>query len=191
MELLFADRIAALPPAGERILAAASTLFYENGIRAVGVDTIAEAAATTKKTLYDRFGSKDALVAAYLVRRAQRWQTHLETVVARRRPGRGRALGVFDALESWIDPARGCAFINAYAEYGGSTHPVVDVIRAEKAWMRDYFVDQVRQGGYPAPQRLGATLHLLYEGGLVTSTAGADPQAISSARQAAAGLLKR
>ena len=60
---------ARLTPAGERILAAASTLFYEQGIRTVGVDTIAAAADVTKKTLYDRFGSKDRLIAAYLDRR--------------------------------------------------------------------------------------------------------------------------
>ena len=62
-----------LTPAGERLLEAASTLFYRRGIRAVGVDLIAETAGTTKKTLYDRFGSKDELVARYLRRRSQTW----------------------------------------------------------------------------------------------------------------------
>ena len=52
----------ALTEAGTRLLEAASELFYDRGVRAVGVDLIAETAGTTKKTLYDRFGSKDALV---------------------------------------------------------------------------------------------------------------------------------
>ncbi len=67
----------ALTPAGERLLDAASELFYRRGIRAVGVDLVAETAGTTKKTLYDRFGSKDELVALYLRRRARRWQAFL------------------------------------------------------------------------------------------------------------------
>src|ERR1700694_3874708 len=54
-----------LPPR-DRILAAARELFYRHGIRAVGVDAIAEAAGTNKMTLYRHFGSKDDLVAAYL-----------------------------------------------------------------------------------------------------------------------------
>src|SRR4051794_29516551 len=62
--------------AGARLLDAASDLFYRRGVRAVGVDLIAETAGTTKKTLYDRFGSKDALVALYLLRRAHRWREH-------------------------------------------------------------------------------------------------------------------
>ncbi|MGH3368001.1 MAG: helix-turn-helix domain-containing protein, partial [Nocardioidaceae bacterium] len=62
-----------LTPAGERLVEAASELFYRRGIRAVGVDLIAEVAGTTKKTLYDRFGSKDGLVVLYLQRRQHRW----------------------------------------------------------------------------------------------------------------------
>ena len=68
-----------LTPAGHRLLDAASALFYARGIRAVGVDLIAEEAGTTKKTLYDCFGSKDALVALYLRRRAMRWQEFLRS----------------------------------------------------------------------------------------------------------------
>ena len=84
----------ALTPAGERLLDAASELFYRRGIRAVGVDLVAETAGTTKKTLYDRFGSKDELVALYLRRRARRWQAflfpYLRAIRSGRRPRRVR-----------------------------------------------------------------------------------------------------
>ena len=59
------DKVDKIPPR-ERILAAAGELFYRNGIRAVGVDAIAEAAGTNKMTLYRHFTSKDELVAEYL-----------------------------------------------------------------------------------------------------------------------------
>src|SRR3954471_16517615 len=90
MRLLVDRRVPESPrltPAGERILAAASTLFYERGIRAVGVDTIADAAEVTKKTLYDRFGSKDRLIAAYLERRNRVWHAFLDEQLTERRPG--------------------------------------------------------------------------------------------------------
>ncbi len=170
-----------LPPlteAGTRLLDAASTLFYDRGVRAVGVDLIAETAGTTKKTLYDRFGSKDALVALYLLRRAHRWREHLQ--VALSGPSEDHpVLKVFDALETWMDARRrGCAFVNAYAELGDSGHPAVAVIRAEKDWMRALF-DTLT--GDPA---VGAHVHLIYEGTLVVLTAGADPRAAQDARRA-------
>ena len=66
--------LATLTPRAQRILDVASTLFYERGIHAVGVDTIAEAAGVTKRTLYDRFGSKESLVVAYLRQREEKWR---------------------------------------------------------------------------------------------------------------------
>jgi AcrR family transcriptional regulator len=178
--------VAPLTPAGERLLDAAAELFYRRGIRAVGVDLIADVAGTTKKTLYDRFGSKDALVALYLRRRAQRWQAFVRGYVERVPPGRGRALAVFDALSEWLaEQDRGCAFVNANAEIAGTGHPGEPVIRAEKAAMRTLFTELVDGAG-----DLGAQLHLLYEGATVAVTAGGQADAIDQARAAAARLLE-
>lgn len=177
-------------PAGERLLVAATELFYRHGIRAVGVDLIAEQAGTTKKTLYDRFGSKDALVALYLRRRAHSWQGFLADHLDRRDPGTPPVLAVFDALDGWLARQdRGCAFVNAYAEIGGTDHPGVAVVRAEKEWMRELFVGLVRDAGVEHPEPVGAQLHLLYEGANVMITAGGQADALVRAREAAASLL--
>jgi AcrR family transcriptional regulator len=181
---------APLTPAGERIAAAAEDLFYRRGIRASGVDTIAEAAGTTKKTLYDRFGSKDALVALYLVRRARRWQAFLTAVLDHQPPGPGRVLAVFDAIDAWSkDATRGCAFINAYAELTDGNHPGVAVIRAENAWMRTCFTQLVADAGVYDVERVASVVHLLYEGAMVASYVGADPHAFATAQDAAGKLL--
>lgn len=178
-----------LTEAGTRLLEAASDLFYDHGVRAVGVDLIAETAGTTKKTLYDRFGSKDALVALYLLRRAHLWRDYLLTRLAGTGPnarwedlarGEDQVMGVFEALEAWMGTQRrGCAFVNAHAEVGGGDHPAVPVIRAEKAWMRALF------DALAGDTDLGAHLHLLYEGTLVVLTAGAEPRAAVEARRSA------
>src|SRR5215210_1289327 len=120
-----------MTPVGERLAESAGRLFYAHGIRGVGVELIAADAGTTKKTLYDRFGSKDALVALYLRRRAERWQTAVLTHLAEHasEPGAQRALAVFDALEGWLDEQwRGCAFVNAYAEIGETEHVALPVV---------------------------------------------------------------
>lgn len=181
-----------LTPAGKRLLDTAADLFYRRGIHAVGVELIAEQAGTTKKTLYDRFGSKDELVARYLRRRAGRWQRFLLDYLDRQAPSPGpeRALAVFDALGEWHgDFERGCAFVNAYAELGGTDHPALAVVRADKRWMRQLFWTLARDARLPEPQHIGNALHLLYEGALVMSTAAAQPRAISDARAAAVTLM--
>ena len=179
-------------PAGARILDTASSLFYERGIRAVGVDLIAEEAGTTKKTLYDRFGSKDELVAAYLARRAARWiaflTDHLEQHAPE--PGPQRVLAVMDALEERMrGQDRGCAFVNAFAELGGTDHPGNAVIREDKQYMRALFVRLVGEAGIPDPAAVGAHAHLLYEGAIVARTAGGLEGAYDEARAAMTRLL--
>jgi AcrR family transcriptional regulator len=179
-------------PAGERILDTASALFYARGIRAVGVDLIADEAGTTKKTLYDRFGSKDGLVAAYLSKRAARWVAYLTDHLERHAPDPGprRVLAVVDALEEWLSGQdRGCAFVNAYAEIGGTDHPGNEVIRADKRFMRALFVRLVDEAGIPEPDLVGAQLHLLYEGAIVVRTAGGMEEAYDEARSAMTRLL--
>ncbi|MCZ4277292.1 MULTISPECIES: TetR/AcrR family transcriptional regulator [Nocardiaceae] len=178
-----------LTPAGERILTVASKLFYERGIKAVGVDLIAEEAGTTKKTLYDRFGSKDGLVMRYLQRRYQWWCEFVLDHIATLEPGTERILGVYDALDIWMrEHHRGCGFVNAFAEFGGTDHPALEVIRAEKAWTRSLFVRLASEAGFGYPETLGTQLSLVHEGAVVMSTAGAREDAIDVARSIARSL---
>ncbi|MGH3876263.1 MAG: TetR/AcrR family transcriptional regulator [Actinophytocola sp.] len=172
-----------LTPAAERLLTAAGELFYTRGIHAVGVDLIAETAGTTKKTLYDRFGSKDQLVALYLRRRFERWCEFVERWLDEhgRDPER-----VLDALESWLrDNTHGCAFVNAHAEIGRADHPAIGVVRAEKQWMRSLYE---RLAG---SAELGARLHLVHEGAIIAWSVGGQADALDHARAAARDLVSR
>lgn len=182
-------------PAGEKILATAAVLFYERGIRGVGVDLIADQAGVTKKTLYDRFGSKDALVAAYLTRRHERWVAWFDERLAARRaaglePGVGQVLAALEIAEEWAqENRRGCAFVNAHAEIGGTQHPGNAVILADKLYMLGVFTALLREGGQPTADQVGAQVHLLYEGAMVAHTTRAQPDAFATARAAVRSLL--
>ncbi|MGV8872320.1 MAG: TetR/AcrR family transcriptional regulator [Rhodococcus sp. (in: high G+C Gram-positive bacteria)] len=179
-----------LTPAGERILTVASELFYSRGIRAVGVDLIAEEAGTTKKTLYDRFGSKEGLVQHYLTRRYRLWRDHVTQYVESLDPGDSRILGVYDALDLWMrGNNRGCGFVNAFAEFGGTDSPVLAIIESEKSWTRSLFARLATEAGYPDADVLGTRLSVLHEGAVVMGTAGGREDAISVARSVAAELL--
>ncbi|MFC8797482.1 TetR/AcrR family transcriptional regulator [Promicromonospora sp. NPDC057138] len=186
-------------PAGEKILVTAAELFYERGIRGVGVDLIADQAGVTKKTLYDRFGSKDALVAAYLTRRHERWAAWFTERLAARDAARDAAglasgadqvLAALEIAEEWAEAnARGCAFVNAHGEIGGTGHPGNAVILADKQYMLAVFTNLLRDAGHRDAERLGAQIHLLYEGAMVAHTTRAQPDAFATARAAARALL--
>ncbi len=180
-----------LTPAARRILDAATDLFYGRGINSVGVELIAEHAGTTKKTIYDRFGSKDGLVVAYLEARARRWQAHVTDRLAGVDGGASRrAVAVLDALESWLEVAeRGCGFVAAFAELSTSSERATVVVRAEKQWMRELFHRLLEEGGIEDHGSLARQLALVLEGAIVESTAGGSPYALDDARAAMRTLL--
>lgn len=179
-----------LTPAAARVLEVASRLFYERGIHAVGVDAIAEAAGVTKKTIYDRFRSKDNLITAYLERRDRRYREWITERVAAE-PAADRPLVVFDALGAWLgaEGARGCAFVNAFGELADPAHPAHRIAREQKAWLRETFRELAAFAGHADAAVLADRLLLLHEGAVVLHSAGADPHATSAARATAAALL--
>lgn len=169
---------------GSRILAAAGELFYERGITAVGVDLLAEHADTTKRTLYQRFGSKDGLIAAYLHQRAHSWQTTLLAALTPGMPAPDALDAVFTVAERWAGTNPwGCAFVNAWAELGATDSSAVSTIRAEKLWMIDLF-ERILGDATRAAQ-----VHLIYEGAQIRAAVLGDPAAFRCAQAAGHVLM--
>ncbi|NEB37319.1 TetR/AcrR family transcriptional regulator [Streptomyces sp. SID14515] len=184
-----------MTPAARRALAAAERLFYERGIHAVGVDLIAAEAGVTKKTLYDRFGSKEQIVVEYLAGRDERWRVLLaERLDAAPPEPKARVLAVFDASRAWMadNGSKGCSMINAHAEISDPSHPAHAVITGQKRWMLDLFT-RLAQGldglGADAADRLGRTLMLLHEGALAAHGLKVFPDPVAHARDEARALL--
>lgn len=180
-----------LTPAGVRLRDAASELFYDRGITAVGVDLIAERAGTTKKTLYDRFGSKEGLVVAYLQHRFERWQRFVEEHLdASPATGVDRVVEPLRALGVWMEQnRRGCGFANAYAELAGTGHAGLELISAEKRWIAERYAALAAEAGLPEPERLGVRMAILQAGAISTATAGGVAEAVEEAIAMARALL--
>jgi AcrR family transcriptional regulator len=179
-------------PAAERILCTASELFYWKGIRAVGVDAIAAEADVTKKTLYERFGSKGELVAAYLRARDDRYRSWMVEVVEQRGgSAKERLLSTLDALGEWIDcgNSRGCGFVNAAVELKEDDHPARVVVMDQKRWLRDYFAELAAEAGAKDPENLAEQLLILHEGVSVVNSLEMPQNAAQSARQSAETLV--
>jgi AcrR family transcriptional regulator len=169
----------------ERILAAAADLFYRHGIRAVGVESVAEAAHTNKMTLYRHFASKDELVAEYLRQSAKEadkcWdrfeQAHPGDAVAQLRAWLREMAGHVAACDE-----RGCPLANAAVELPEKNHPAKSVIEAYKNAQRARLAGLCRAAGVSEPDLLADEFNLLLEGARVTAqsvgAAGLDARLI-------------
>ena len=173
------------PTMKERILETADRLFYQRGIRAVGVDTIAAEIGISKRTLYNHFPSKQALVAAYLARR------FVEPRPSDKAPIE-QILGTFDRLERGFASKgfRGCPFVNAVAELGNEDRKVKKIATAFKESRRQWFRDLLIQLGATDAEALATQLALLVDGSIAQTLVRDDPAMARAAKQAAQVLLR-
>lgn len=169
----------------ERILDVADRLFYGQGIRAVGVDTIAAETGISKRTLYNHFPSKDELIVAYLSRR-------LKPAPPSQRPPAEQILAGFERLERTIgtDVFRGCPFVNAVAELKEPAHAANRVALAFKEQRRKGLRDLLVRLGVGDPEGLSLQLLILIDGAIAAAIVRGDPKVATAAREAAIVLLK-
>ena len=172
------------PTMKARILETADRLFYLQGIRAVGVDTIAAEIGISKRTLYNHFPSKDALIAAYLAGR-------FKQVPASDKPPVEQILGTFDRLERGFAAKgfRGCPFVNAVAELGSEDRSARTIAIAFKESRRLWFRDLLLQLGVADAEGLATQLTLLVDGSIAQDLVRNDPAMARAAKLAATVLL--
>jgi AcrR family transcriptional regulator len=180
--------------ARDRITETASTLFYAEGIHAVGVDRVVRDSGVAKATLYQHFRSKEELVAACLRERSAHWRQHFaEPILSRSGSPASRVGRVFDVLSrSLTEPGfRGCPFINAAAEYPGQDGPVAAAIRAHRASVRGLFVDLLAEPASSSWRpELVDQLVLLYDGAMISAQLDRTSRPARVARAAAMCLLQ-
>jgi AcrR family transcriptional regulator len=180
------------PEARERILEAAYELFSRNGIGAVGIDAIIARSGVARMTLYRQFGSKDALVLAFLERREQRWtKDWLQHEVQRRavEPA-DRLLAIFDVFDEWFQRRdfEGCSFINVLLEMA---EPNSELHRASADYLariRSFVAELASEAGVTDADGLAHKWHILMKGSIVAAGEG-DREAARRAREVAALVL--
>src|SRR3954468_5445352 len=162
----------------ERILETADKLFYLQGIRAIGVDTIAAEIGISKRTLYNHFPSKDALIAAYLERRFVQPRPSDKPPVE-------QILATFDSLERRFASKdfRGCPFVNAVAELGAEDKAVKKIAIAFKESRRLWFRGLLDQLGVADADGLATQLTLLVDGAIAQDLVRDDPSMARAAKQ--------
>jgi AcrR family transcriptional regulator len=168
-----------------RILETADRLFYGRGIRAIGVEAVASQIGISKRTLYNHYPSKDALIAAYLSRR-------LIELKITDQPPLEQILGVFDGLERSVASGRfrGCPFVNAVAELGQEVREANKLALAFKERRRLWFRELLSRLDVADANGVATQLSLVLDGAIATSLVRADPAFVRAARDAAATLIE-
>jgi AcrR family transcriptional regulator len=191
VNLMATESVVERASARERLLVAASELFYEEGVHTVGVDRIVERAGVAKATLYSLFGNKDGLVRAYLVARHDRTRERMmQELAARFETPRDRLLGIFEVQGlSFIEPGfRGCAFVSANAESSPGSS-VEEVTEDYRNWVRSLFFDSAKEAGATDPEHLARQLVLLYDGAGISAWMDHDANVAEAAQTVAAALI--
>ncbi|WP_206556260.1 TetR/AcrR family transcriptional regulator [Curtobacterium luteum] len=157
-----------------RILETATRLFYEEGIRNVGVDRLISEASVTKATFYKHYGSKDNLILAYIRAQHDAAVAKFEAIVA-------EAASPADAIRAWVAAVseqvdhvdfRGCAFLNAAAEYHDPRDPVREVVATHRDWYTDRLASLLQAAGHPLAGDGADELMLARDGAMTGAYAG-------------------
>lgn len=180
-------------PKRDHLMATAWRLFYRDGYRAVGIDTLLAEAGVAKMTLYNHFSSKDELIIAVLEKRDCELRAAISGQVdATTGSPADKLLAVFDWLETWFGSPdfNGCAFIRALSEYPDTHHPIHQTAWRHKVAMQGALTQLCTQAGAHDPAALANTLSLLIDGSIVAAQATGSTAPARSARKTAATLLK-
>jgi Transcriptional regulator len=169
-------------PAKLRILLTAADLFYNEGIRSVGVDRLIAASSVTKATFYKHYGSKDRVITAYIGYRHRRIAEELAAVADEAESPLDVLHAVRDAvLAQLVAPGfRGCPFLNAAAEFSDPDHPVRVAVREHREWYAAMLERCTRALGHPLPGDAADELMLARDGAMSGGYAG-DPIAAAAA----------
>lgn len=182
---------ATTPPARERILGAASRLFYRHGFVSVGVDTITAEAGVAKMSLYRHFPSKDHLIVAYLERSNEQFWQWFDGALGEGAP-RAQLVRVFDELGNFAtSPACfGCMFQLAAADFPDAEHPANRIALAHKTAVLERLRELGTQAGSADSDALAAQLLLLMDGAFVASRMFRSSSPAGHVGPAAAAIIK-
>ena len=169
-------------PAKRRILETANRLFYDEGIRCVGIDRLISESNVTKATFYKHYGSKDRLIVEYISQRHSREKESVEALIRENGDPRLAVQSLIDQIVAdVVSPGfRGCAFINAATEFTDSRHAVRQVVSDHREWYAETLSALLKELGHPLPGDVGDELVLARDGVMTGGYAG-DPIAATTA----------
>lgn len=178
------------PSNRERLMDAAGELFYREGLHAITADRVADRAGLTKPTIYNLFGSKDALVLETLQRRGEQIRQHIEQRAAAHHDPERKLVEVLQAHAEMLtsEGFHGCPLVIAAVQAPDSDR-ARELAHAHKTWLRGLIANFARRAGLRSPDTLAASLVLVLEGAAAMSAVQPVDLVAKHARGAARALI--
>src|SRR5436190_19674343 len=186
------ERTKATSEARQRILETADRLFYQAGVRAVGIDRIIAEAEVAKMSLYKHFPSKDDLILAVLKHREEGVLEFFRSAMERHgKKAKNPLRAFFAALKDFFESPgfRGCPFQNAAVELADPAHPGSEFVRGHKQRFSEFLRGLVEETVGKGAVKVAPAVSILVEGAIVTAVIEGNPAAADVARDAALKLV--
>jgi AcrR family transcriptional regulator len=186
-----ADPTARLTPEA-KLLATARRLFCSDGIHATGVARILKDSGVARRTLYERFGSKENLLRAVFDAEAQMWFRWFDAdLPARSSDPAEQLLGLFDLLNDWFEDSEffGCIFVNAVAEHEKETGWVRDTAMAHRSLVNGRLQRLLKRADVRQPARATEKISLVIDGAIITAMVTGQASAAMLAKSIAQDIL--
>ncbi|MFD4366382.1 TetR/AcrR family transcriptional regulator [Rhodococcus sp. NPDC058521] len=163
-----------------RLLGTATELFYTEGLHSVGIDRIIATAGVTRATLYRHFPSKDALAVAYLTQADDALRARADSARTQEATPQDtlRAIARFIAEDVQSPGFRGCAFLNATAEYPDPAHPVHQAVLSHRQWFLETVTQLVSATGESDPNTASRHFVMLRDGAMAAGCL-TDPRPVA------------
>jgi AcrR family transcriptional regulator len=178
--------------ARERLLKTAGQLFYAEGIHTVGVDRLVAEAKVTNATFYRHFPSKEDLAVAYIESVDQVIRTQIDSLMAANLSAVEILQGIGASLVEQIrSPGyRGCAFLNAAAEFPAPDHPVHRAVVQHRDWYLQTITELFARASDAPPEHAGRHYVMLRDGAMSAGYLGDPAQAGETLIRGIEGLLR-
>ncbi|MEM7548207.1 MAG: TetR/AcrR family transcriptional regulator [Bacteroidota bacterium] len=179
-------------PVKERILSTASKLFYEKGYNRTGINEILKESKVAKASMYEHFGSKDAIFLQCLQRMDEGLQNRVKPFIQKAKPGIDKVLSVFEFLESFCpeENFRGCWCLNTISEIPQDKTEILSEIRVQKARFRELIRKTVKENLPEVNEcKVANQIYLLYEAAIIEAQIENDLWPVFSAKDTAKSLL--
>ncbi len=180
----------------ERIIAAASHLFYFDGYNQTGINKILKEADVSKDSMYRYFRSKEDIAVAYLLVRHSIWMGKLENHVTPEKTNKKKIIASFDYLNDWLKEVkfRGCGWQNILTDLPQDHHKIRDQAILHKnelrEWIHNLLIEEEQYSTKEA-RELGDEIIVLIEGAIILSQIQKDAWPVITAKRACVRVLSK
>lgn len=180
----------------ERVIEAASYLFYNNGYNQTGINQIIEEAQVAKASMYQHFRSKEDIAAVYLRQRHYKWMSDLDKYVAAKETAKEKIIGSFDYLNDWLLEVNfiGCGFQNIITDLPDDHQKIREEVKFHKNELHQWLQNLLQEDkslNEESVKELSSEIMVVIEGAIILSQIQKAAWPILSGKKTCISILSK